>query len=102
MLWECGLAFRREKYREMCPDSTPPAFENTRSSHCSYLQENFTSTKTYVPKYYENIIEECNELGYEPAYNEICSKDNKLRTDALCNAKTSLVNVKCVIHQIKT
>ena len=81
--WHLG----EKKYREMCPDSTPPAFENTRSSHCSYLQENFTSTKTYVPKYYENIIEECNELGYEPAYNEICSKDNKLRTGALCKCK---------------
>jgi hypothetical protein len=77
-----------KKYREMCPDSTPPAFENTRSSHCSNIQENFTSAQTHVPKYYEDIIEECNELGYEPVFeSKICSKDNKLRTNALCKCK---------------
>jgi hypothetical protein len=73
-----------KKYKGLCPDSTPPAFENTRSSHCSYLQENFTSAQTHVPKYYENTIEECNKLGYEPAYNKICSKDNKVIIDSLC------------------
>ncbi len=76
-----------KKYKELCPDSTPPAFENTRSSHCSNIQENFSSTRAPVPKYYEDIIEECNQLGYEPAYNQICSKDNNLITNALCKCK---------------
>ena len=82
--WHLG----EKEYRKMCPDSTPPAFYNTRSSHCSNIKENFTSAQTHVPKYYEDIIEECNELGYEPVFeSKICSKDNKLRTNALCKCK---------------
>ncbi len=81
--WHLG----EKKYREMCPDSTPPAFENTRSSHCSDIQENFYSNQSPIRKYYENIIEECEELGYEPSYNEICSKDNKVIANALCKCK---------------
>jgi hypothetical protein len=82
--WHLG----EKEYKRLCPDSTPPAFENTRSSHCSYLQENFTSAQRYVPKYYENTIEECKKLGYEPVFeSKICSKDNKLRTNALCKCK---------------
>jgi hypothetical protein len=82
--WHLG----EKKYRQMCPDSTPPAFQNTRSSHCSYLQENFTSDQTYVPKYYEDIIEECNKLGYKPVFeSKICSKDNKVITDSLCKCE---------------
>ena len=79
--WHLG----EKEYKRMCPDSTPPAFENTRSSHCSYFQENFTSIQTSVPKYYENTIEECNKLGYEPVFeSKICSRDNKVITDSLC------------------
>jgi len=35
--WHLG----EKEYKRMCPDSTPPAFYNTRSSHCSNIQENF-------------------------------------------------------------
>ena len=90
-----------KEYSQMCPDSTPPAFENTRSSHCSNIQENFCSTQAPVPKYYENIIEECNQLGYEPAYNKICSEDNKLKTNANCKCSDNLGNCKMCFPPIK-
>jgi len=88
--WHLG----EKKYKQMCPDSTPPAFINTRSSHCSNIQENFDSNQSPIQKYYENIIEECDELGYEPSYNEICSKDKKLITNALCKCKDKLGECK--------
>lgn len=85
--WHLG----EKKYKRLCPDSTPPAFENTRSSHCSNIQENFTSAQIPVPKYYENTIKECNELGYNPVFeSRICSKDNKLRTNALCKCSDKI------------
>jgi hypothetical protein len=90
-----------KEYKQLCPDSTPPAFENTRSSHCSNIQENFCSTQAPVPKYYENIIEECNQLGYEPAYNKICSEDNKLKTNANCKCSDNLGNCKMCFPPIK-
>jgi len=74
--WHLG----EKKYREMCPDSTPPAFENTRSSHCSYLQENFRYDSQTDKKYRE----ECNEEGYELAYNVSCVENGKLKTNANC------------------
>jgi len=82
--WHLG----EKEYKRMCPDSTPPAFYNTRSSHCSNIQENFTSAQRRVPKYYEDIIEECNKLGYEPVFeSRICSKDKKVIPDSLCKCK---------------
>jgi hypothetical protein len=74
--WHLG----EKKYREMCPDSTPPAFENTRSSHCSYLQENFRYDNQTDKKYRE----ECKEEGYELAYNVSCVENGKLKTNANC------------------
>ena len=64
----------------MCPDSTPPAFENTRSSHCSYLQENFR----YDSQTDKKDREECKEEGYELAYNVSCVENGKLKTNANC------------------
>jgi hypothetical protein len=95
--WHLG----EKKYKQLCPDSTPPAFINTRSSHCSNIQENFCSSRAPVPKYYENIIEECNQLGYEPAYNKICSEDNKLKTNANCKCSDNLGNCKTCFPPIK-
>lgn len=74
--WHLG----EKKYRERCPDSTPPAFENTRSSHCSYLQENFRYDNQTDKKYRE----ECKEEGYELAYNVSCVENGKLKTNANC------------------
>ena len=74
--WHLG----EKKYREMCPDSTPPAFENTRSSHCSYLQENFR----YDSQTDKKDREECKEEGYELAYNVSCVENGKLKTNANC------------------
>lgn len=74
--WHLG----EKKYRQMCPDSTPPAFENTRSSHCSYLQENFRYDNQTDKKYRE----ECKEEGYELAYNVSCVENGKLKTNANC------------------
>jgi len=84
--WNLG----EKKYREMCPDSTPPAFENTRSSHCSYLQENFRYDNSTDKKYRE----ECKEEGYELAYNRSCDKNGKLRTDANCKCVDNEENCK--------
>lgn len=74
--WHLG----EKKYREMCSDSTPPAFENTRSSHCSYLQENFRYDNKTDKKYRE----ECNEEGYELAENRSCYENGKLNIYANC------------------
>lgn len=74
--WNLG----EKKYRQMCPDSTPPAFENTRSSHCSYLQENFR----YDSQTDKKDREECKEEGYELAYNVSCVENGKLKTNANC------------------
>jgi hypothetical protein len=86
--WHLG----EKEYRQMCPDSTPPAFENTRSNHCSYLQENFR---------YDNDNEtdkknrkECKEKGYELAYNVSCVENGKLRTGANCKCVDNNNNCK--------
>jgi hypothetical protein len=79
--WNLG----EKKYKKMCPDSTPPAFENTRSSHCSYLQENFRYDNKTDKKYRE----ECKEKGYELAYNMSCVENGKLKTDANCKCVDS-------------
>ena len=84
----CGNAdwyLGEKKYKQMCPDSTPPAFENTRSSHCSYLQENFRYDNSTDKQYRE----ECKEKGYELAYNRSCVENGKLRTNANCKCVDS-------------
>lgn len=91
--WHLG----EKEYSQMCPDSTPPTFDNTRSSHCSNIQENFTSAQTRVQKYYEDRIEECNKLGYEPVFeSRICSKDKKVIPDSLCKCK-DMISDDCTV-----
>ena len=74
--WHLG----EKEYKRMCPDSMPPAFENTRSSHCSYLQENFR----YDNQTDKKDREECKEKGYNLAYNRSCVENGKLKTNANC------------------
>ena len=95
--WNLG----EKEYKRECPDSTPPAFENTRGSHCSYIRENFTSNYTPTPIYYEKLIKECNKLGHEPAYNQICVQDEKLVTNANCMCSDNLNNCKSCFPKIK-
>ena len=89
--WHLG----EKKYKRECPDSTPPAFENTHGSHCSYIRENFTSKED------ENIMKECSNSGYKPAYNQICVQDEKLVTDANCKCADDLNNCKVCFPKIK-
>jgi len=84
--WHLG----EKKYREMCPDSTPPAFENTRSSHCSYLQENFRYDNKTDKKYRE----ECKEEGYKLAENRSCYENGELNIYANCKCVDDNKNCK--------
>lgn len=91
--WHLG----ENEYHRLCPDSTPPAFENTRSSHCSYLQENFRyDNKT--DKKYRN---ECKKNKYELAYNMSCVQDGKLITNANCKCVDNKNNCKVCFPKIK-
>ena len=90
--WHLG----ENEYNKLCPDSTPPAFENTRNSHCSHIQENFTSYETD-----RKIINECRKLGHKPAYNQICVQNEKLVTNANCKCSDDLNNCKVCFPKIK-
>lgn len=89
--WNLG----EKEYKRECPDSTPPAFENTRGSHCSYIRENFTSNED------KKVMNECRKLGHKPAYNQICVQDEKLVTNANCKCSDSLNNCKVCFPKIK-
>jgi len=89
--WHLG----EKEYKRECPDSTPPAFEDTRGSHCSYIQENFTSNGD------KKIINECRMLGHKPAYNQICVQNEKLITNANCKCIDNKNNCKVCFPKIK-
>lgn len=89
--WHLG----EKEYKRECPHSTPPAFENTRGSHCSYIRENFTSESD------EKIMKECERDGHKMAYNQICVQDEKLVTDANCKCSDDLNNCKVCFSKIK-
>lgn len=92
--WHLG----EKKYREMCPDSTPPAFENTRTNHCSYLQENFR----YDNKTDKKHRKECRKKGYDLAYNvSSCVKNGKFINNANCKCVNDDNNCKLCFPQIK-
>ena len=84
--WHLG----EKEYRKICPDSTPPAFENTRSNHCSYLQENFR----YDNENDNKNRKECKGKGYELAENRSCVENGKLRTNANCKCVDDKKNCK--------
>ena len=89
--WHLG----EKEYNRECPDSTPPAFENTHGSHCSYIRENFTSNKD------KKVMNECRKLGHKPAYNQICVQNEKLITNANCKCSDDLNNCKVCFPKIK-
>lgn len=92
--WHLG----EKKYIEMCSDSTPPAFENTRSSHCSYLQENFR----YDNKTDKKHRKECRKKGYDLAYNvSSCVENGKFINNANCKCVNDDNNCKLCFPQIK-
>jgi hypothetical protein len=92
--WHLG----EKKDREMCSDSTPPAFENTRSSHCSYLQENFR----YDNKTDKKHRKECKEKGYDLAYNvSSCVENGKFINNANCKCVNNDNNCKLCFPRIK-
>ena len=84
--WHLG----EKEYKKMCPDSTPPAFENTRSNHCSYLQENFR----YDNENDKKNRKECKEKGYELAYNVSSCVENGKLTDGNCQCVDNKNNCK--------
>lgn len=92
--WHLG----EKKYSQMCPDSTPPAFENTRSSHCSYLQENFR----YDNKTDKKHRKECRKKGYDLAYNvSSCVENGKFINNANCKCVNNDNNCKLCFPRIK-
>ena len=89
--WHLG----EKKYNKMCPYSTPPAFENTRGSHCSYIRENFTSEND------KKIMDECERDGYKMAYNLSCVENGKVVNGVNCKCADNNDNCKVCFPKIK-
>ena len=92
--WHLG----EKEYKRMCPDSTPPAFYNTRSSHCSDIQENFR----YDNKTDKKHRKECRKKGYDLAYNvSSCVENGKFINNANCKCVNDDNNCNLCFPRIK-
>jgi len=96
-------------YKNYCPNSTPPAFENTQQYDNYYfpqdtdnahnffakMQENFVAGRNEGKSNFEKQITECKEKGLKPAYNpDICTENNNYKPYSNCKCVDDKNNCK--------
>jgi len=92
-----------KEYKQYCPKSAPPAFENTEQYY-AYLQEGFTGANSYGgQKEFLKQASDCAASGLKPAYNpHICQKNNTdIVVDANCKCTDEFGNCKKCFDKIE-